>query len=221
MQIQKLLGHSVLAETQADIFLVTGRYVNMMELRSRELDASDVAKACTQLRDALSKAEGIVRTAITKPGVGGHLKFLVASHLDDDWMGRLSCARDALSYEVRRCNDPDHAVDANPWDAWVADVAEAWERAGFEVRVLNYEDATDDRSPTTFMQLVELLQLDLPEWLGQHESSRGRHRWQALAKAIQRALKPRRLQQSSSNTSRQKSAHAASAPRRRARRTSG
>lgn len=57
------------------------------------------------------------------------------------------------------------------------------------MKIFGYESRDDNRDAAPFVRFVSLLQLKLPEEYAQHEPRAKQHRYLAINKAIQRALR--------------------------------
>jgi hypothetical protein len=198
-EAERIFGKMLSPESRLQIERETNHYTFAME---HSLSAASIAKACSRLVKAMVQFRQAFNAVINEPETGAHIRQMITDDssrgvieqpnwLDDQWWAQFEGVKERLSDEEEECKQPNDRVswDNRPWETWVRRLAEALKMEGFAVNVLNYESRADRRKPTPFVQFVAQLQAELPEWLEQHQPENAAHRWLALNKAIQRALR--------------------------------
>jgi hypothetical protein len=194
-EVAKIFGKMPSADCRTKIDRETEFYIWNVD---HSVPALLIAKACSKLVKAMDQFRQAYDLTLADPETGAHIKKMVTEDaargyttrpnwLDDQWWNQFEEVRERLLDEKQECAD---SPDNKPWDDWVRRLASLLRKEDFEVKTRNYESREDRRPPTPFVEFVTVLQATkLPPAYEEHEPKRAGHKYFAIDKALQRALR--------------------------------
>jgi hypothetical protein len=199
-EAQQILGIMLSADCRLQVEEATKWYTFDID---HSLSASKTAKACSKLVKAMDQFRRAYQSVLDDPKTGAHIKKTVTDDsargatdwpnwLDDQWWRHFDGVRERLLDEKKECEKIEFldSPENKPWIKWVRRLADILRKEGFAVTVRSYESRYDRRRPTPFVEFITLLQAQLPpDRYERHEPARAGHKYFAINKAIQRALR--------------------------------